>query len=338
MRRELEKVIAKEDLRQEEMEQVITMIMEGQATPVQIAGFLIALRSKGEAVAEITGAARVMRKKAARIKTERRGLVDLCGTGGDGLNTFNISTTAAFVVAGAGLPVAKHGNRSVSSSCGSADVLEELGVNLELGPDAVGYCLDKIGLGFLYAPVFHRAMKHAVKPRQELGVRTVFNILGPLTNPAGAEYQLLGVYEEKLTEPLAQVLKNLGVRGALVVHGEDGMDEISLNARTKITTLSQGRISSNYLDPGELGLSAAGLDEIAAGDAAENAAAVKEVLAGKEGARRNIVLLNVAGALVAAGRVQNFSQGLKLAARVIDEGLANRKLQELIELSVSLAA
>ena len=338
MRRELEKVIAKEDLRQEEMEQVITLIMEGKATPAQIAGFLIALRSKGETVTEITGAARVMRKKAARVKTRRRGLVDLCGTGGDGLNTFNISTTAAFVVAGAGLPVAKHGNRSVSSSCGSADVLEELGVNLDLSPEAVGYCLDKIGLGFLYAPVFHRAMKHAVKPRQELGVRTIFNLLGPLTNPAEAEYQLLGVYEEKLTAPLARVLKNLGVRGALVVHGLEGMDEISISNKTKITVLRNGEITDSCLDPGELGLSAAGLEEIAAGDAAENAAAVREVLSGKEGPRRDIVLLNAAGALFAAGRVQDFPQGLKLASRIIDEGLAYKKLQQLIDLSGKLAA
>ncbi len=338
MRRELEKVIAKEDLRQEEMEQVITLIMEGKATPAQIAGFLIALRSKGETVTEITGAARVMRKKAARVKTRRRGLVDLCGTGGDGLNTFNISTTAAFVVAGAGLPVAKHGNRSVSSSCGSADVLEELGVNLDLSPEAVGYCLDKIGLGFLYAPVFHRAMKHAVKPRQELGVRTIFNLLGPLTNPAEAEYQLLGVYEEKLTAPLARVLKNLGVRGALVVHGLEGMDEISIFNKTKITVLRNGEITDSCLDPGELGLSAAGLEEIAAGDAAENAAAVREVLSGKEGPRRDIVLLNAAGALFAAGRVQDFPQGLKLASRIIDEGLAYKKLQQLIDLSGKLAA
>ena len=338
MRRELEKVIAKEDLRQEEMEQVITLIMEGKATPAQIAGFLIALRSKGETVTEITGAARVMRKKAARVKTRRRGLVDLCGTGGDGLNTFNISTTAAFVVAGAGLPVAKHGNRSVSSSCGSADVLEELGVNLDLSPEAVGYCLDKIGLGFLYAPVFHRAMKHAVKPRQELGVRTIFNLLGPLTNPAEAEYQLLGVYEEKLTAPLARVLKNLGVRGALVVHGLEGMDEISIFNKTKITVLRNGEITDSCLDPRELGLSAAGLEEIAAGDAAENAAAVREVLSGKEGPRRDIVLLNAAGALFAAGRVQDFPQGLKLASRIIDEGLAYKKLQQLIDLSGKLAA
>ncbi len=338
MRRELEKVIEKQDLKQEEMERVITVIMEGEATPAQIAGFLIALRSKGETVAEITGAARVMRKKAARVKTRRQGLVDLCGTGGDGLNTFNISTTAAFVVAGAGLPVAKHGNRSVSSSCGSADVLEELGVNLDLSPEAVGYCLDKIGLGFLYAPVFHRAMKHAVKPRRELGVRTVFNLLGPLTNPAEAEYQLLGVYDEKLTEPLARVLKNLGVRGALVVHGLEGMDEISITNKTKITALREGEITGYYLDPGELGLPAAGLEEIAAGDAAENAAAVREVLTGKQGPRRNIVLLNAAGALVAAGRTRDFSQGLKLAARIIDEGLAYKKLQQLIDLSGKLVA
>jgi len=338
MRRELEKVIEKQDLKQEEMERVITVIMEGEATPAQISGFLIALRSKGETVAEITGAARVMRKKAARVKTRRQGLVDLCGTGGDGLNTFNISTTAAFVVAGAGLPVAKHGNRSVSSSCGSADVLEELGVNLDLSPEAVGYCLDKIGLGFLYAPVFHRAMKHAVKPRRELGVRTVFNLLGPLTNPAEAEYQLLGVYDEKLTEPLARVLKNLGVRGALVVHGLEGMDEISITNKTKITALREGEITGYYLDPGELGLPAAGLEEIAAGDAAENAAAVREVLTGKQGPRRNIVLLNAAGALVAAGRTRDFSQGLKLAARIIDEGLAYKKLQQLIDLSGKLVA
>ncbi len=338
MRRELEKVIEKQDLKQEEMERVITVIMEGEATPSQIAGFLIALRSKGETVAEITGAARVMRKKAARVITQRRGLVDLCGTGGDGLNTFNISTTAAFVVAGAGLPVAKHGNRSVSSSCGSADVLEELGVNLNLSPEAVGYCLDKIGLGFLYAPVFHRAMKHAVKPRRELGVRTVFNLLGPLTNPAEAEYQLLGVYDEKLTEPLARVLKNLGVRGALVVHGLEGLDEISITNKTKITVLREGKITGYYLDPGKLGLPTAALEEIAAGDAAENAAAVREVLAGKQGPRRNIVLLNAAGALLAAGRAGDFSQGLELAAQIIDEGLARKKLQQLIDLSRKLAA
>ncbi len=249
----ISKVVDGENLTEEEAIATMNEIMSGEATPAQIASFITALRLKGETIEEITGCARVMREKATRISTNHPLVVDTCGTGGDGAHTFNISTTAAFVVAGAGVPVAKHGNRSVSSSCGSADVLKALGVNIEVEPDVVSNCINEIGIGFLFAPLLHGAMKYAIGPRREIGIRTIFNILGPLTNPASAQAQVLGVYDGSLTEPLAQVLNNLGSTRVFVVHGEDGLDEITTTTNTRISELADGVVRTYTLSPTEFG-------------------------------------------------------------------------------------
>jgi len=246
------KAVRGEDLRESEMTAVMTEVMEGAATPAQIAAFMTALRIKGETVEEVTGAARVMRQKATRIDARSSVVVDTCGTGGDGSNTFNISTTAAFVVAAAGLIVAKHGNRAVSSGCGSADVLEALGVNIDAGPEIVEECLHEIGIGFLFAPKLHGAMKYAIGPRREIGIRTIFNMLGPLTNPAGATSQLIGVYDPRLTEMFAGVLRNLGARRAFIVHGADGLDEATVTGATRVSELKDGMITTYNIDPQEL--------------------------------------------------------------------------------------
>ena len=329
MRRELEEVLAGEDLSVARSQQVMDAIMSGEASSAQIAGFLTALRMKGETIPEITGAARVMREKAEPITTKEEPLVDVCGTGGDDLNTFNISTTTAFVVAGAGIPVAKHGNRSVSSKSGSADVLEVLGVNLDLDPKEVGECIDEIGIGFLYAPRFHKAMKHAIGPRKELGVRTIFNLLGPLTNPARANIQLLGVYDPELTEPIAYVLKNLGVESAFVVHGLVGLDELSTVGETKISRLKDGEVETYYLKPEDVGLKQAEIEELSGGSPKENAEITKKILEGKAGKRRDIVLLNAGATLTAAGETESLAEGVKRSAEVIDKGLAKEKLKQL---------
>lgn len=320
-------------LTEAEAEAVMEQIMTGQATPAQIGGFLIALRLKGETVEEVTGFARAMRRNATPVRSRHRLLVDTCGTGGDGRGTFNISTMAAFVIAGAGLAVSKHGNRSVSSNCGSADVLQALGVRLELSPEQVAACIDEVGIGFLYAPLLHPAMKHAIGPRREMGVRTVFNILGPLTNPAGAQVQMLGVYDGRLTEMMARVLGSLGCRAAFVVHGADGLDELSTTGPNRVTRLQDGQVHTFTLDPLELGLPRARLSDLEGGDAEENAAIFRAVLDGKPGPRRDVVLLNAAACLVAEGSAADLPEGLSLAAQSIDSGAARAKLEALAAFS-----
>ena len=333
----LQKVLAGRDLTAAEAERAMDAIMSGEATPAQVAGYLVALRMKGETPAEIAGSARAMRRHATPVVTRRQGVLDTCGTGGDGSHTFNISTVAAIVVAAAGVPVAKHGNRSVSSRCGSADVLEALGVVLDLDAAALGRCLDEIGLAFLFAPRLHRAMRHAAGPRRELGVRTIFNLLGPLTNPAGARYQLLGVYAADLVEPVARVLADLGVERALVVHGEPGIDEMSVCGSTLIGRVEAGQVRLQRVEPADAGLPVYPAGALAGGDPARNAAIARQVLAGEPGAYRDAVLLNAAGALVAAGRVGDLREGVDLAARAIDSGAAAAKLEEWVRLTRRLA-
>jgi anthranilate phosphoribosyltransferase len=323
------KLIEQQDLTEEEAAQVMRQIMEGGATPAQIAAFLIALRIKGETIEEITGCARVMREKATHIRAPYPNMIDTCGTGGDGSQTFNISTTAAFVVAGAGVPVAKHGNRAMSSRCGSADLLQALGVAIELSPERAEACLAEVGITFLFAPLFHSAMKYALGPRREIGVRTIFNILGPLTNPAGAKQQILGVSRKELTEPMARVLGKLGSTRALVVHGSDGLDEITTTGDTHITALDEGKISSYTIGPEQFGLRRTPLGAFAGGDAQENAAITLAVLEGKPGPQRDVVLLNAAAALTVAGTAADLTVGLQLAAHAIDSGAALEKLRRL---------
>jgi len=329
----LGRLTEKENLTEEEIGKVIGEIMEGGATSAQIASFLTALRMQGETVEEITGCAKEILKKVSVFDPGRNVLVDTCGTGGDGSNTFNISTTAAFVVAGAGLAVAKHGNRALSSQCGSADVLEALGVKLDISMEKLKECLDRIGIGFLFAPLCHRAMKYALGPRQEIGIRTIFNILGPLTNPLGANVRLLGVYHSSLTEPLARVLKNLGVRGAFVVYGENGLDEISLSARTRITQLKGGDIRTYYIQPEDFGIERVSQNEISGGNRKENAHILRSVLEGERGPRREIVLLNASACLVAADMVEDLKEGIEMAGESIDSGRAKIKLEMLIALT-----
>lgn len=336
IREAIAKLIERKNLTSEEAEAVMQQIMLGEATPSQIGAFLIALRMKQETAEEIAACARVMRAHAIKVDTRQNPVVDTCGTGGDGSGTFNVSTVVAFVVAGAGVAVAKHGNRSVSSRCGSADVLEALGAHIELGPDEIARCLDEIGIGFLFAPRLHPAMKFAATPRREIGIRTIFNLLGPLTNPASASIQLLGVYGPTLTETMAEVLGLLGVHGALVVHGAGGLDELTTTGPAKVTQLREGKITTYYLDPQELGLPAAEPDSLKGGLPEENATIARDLLQGEKGARRDTVLLNAAAALLAAGKVADFREGLSLAAESIDSGEALRKLEQFIHLSRSL--
>ena len=323
-------------LTETEAQRVMDSVMAGEATEAQIAGLLVALRLKGESKGEIAEFARAMQERSTRIEATAAPLVDVCGTGGDARGTFNISTTVAFVAAGAGLAVAKHGNRSVSSQCGSADVLEALGVRLDLAPADVGRCIDEVGIGFLYAPTLHPAMKHAIGPRRELGIRTIFNVLGPLTNPARAAIQLLGVYDAALTEPLAEALRSLGCRSAFVVHGADGLDEFSTTGPSRVARLIDDRVESFVVDPASLGLQPATLDDLAGGDADENAAILRSVLAGEAGARRDIVLLNAAAILVAAEQADDLAAGLEVAAESIDSGGALGALDALISLTQQL--
>ncbi|CAN2047489.1 Anthranilate phosphoribosyltransferase [Candidatus Magnetomoraceae bacterium gMMP-13] len=342
------KVVDNQDLSEEEMMNVMDLITDGKATPAQIGALLIGLRMKGESVDEITGAVRIMRKKCIpipcgdskisldrdEINLEHETIVDTCGTGGDATKTFNVSTTTAFVVAGAGLKVAKHGNRSVSSSCGSADVVETLGIKLELTPEQVGACVDKIGIGFLYAPLLHGAMRYVIGPRKEIGMRTIFNLLGPMTNPAKANVQVLGVYDGDLTEIIANVLKRLGTKSAFIVYGDEAYDEISITGPTKITRLSNGEISTFTVSPEELGLKRARPDEILGGDARQNADIVLNILKGKKDARRDMVLLNAAAVMVAAEKADTLKEGLAIAEESIDSGSAMEKLNQLIEMSL----
>jgi anthranilate phosphoribosyltransferase len=329
----IQQLVEGKNLGREQARQVMEQIMSGQATQAQIGAFLIALRIKGETIDEITGCAQAMRDKATPIKTSRKNLIDTCGTGGDGSGTFNISTTVAFVAAGAGLCVAKHGNRAMSSKCGSADVLRELGVNIEATPEKVGQCLDEAGIGFLFAPLLHGAMKHAIGPRRELGTRTVFNALGPLTNPAGAKRQLIGVYAAGLTDVVAGVLGELGAERAFVVHGSDGLDEITLTGPTRVSELSQGRVSTREISPEDFGLQRTGSEALKGGSALDNARILLEVLEGREGPRRDMVLLNAAAAIAAGGLARDMKEGLERAAASIDSGKARKALEDLKRVS-----
>ncbi|MFC1983460.1 anthranilate phosphoribosyltransferase [Chloroflexota bacterium] len=315
---------------------VMEEIMEGEVTPAQFGAFVTALRLKGETVDEIIGLAKTMRAKAIPV-TIAGPVVDTCGTGGDGSHTFNISTTAAFVAAGDGLKVAKHGNRAMSSQCGSADVLEALGVKIDLNAEQVQRCLQEVGIGFMFAPVFHPAMKYAAAPRREIGIRTVFNILGPLTNPAGAKAQLLGVADEMLVEKLVSALQGLGCDHALVVHGEDGLDEITVTAETRVCELKDGGIRSYSISPEDFGLSRASLDSLKGGTLDENATMLRSILAGAPGPQRDAVLMNAAAVLLAGDKVETLQQGIDLAREVIDSNQAQAKLEQLIEFSQSLA-
>lgn len=340
----IKRVIEGGNLREEEMVAVMDEVMSGEATPAQIASFITALRIKGETVEEITGAAKVMRKKATRVDTgvdiEAGGIViDTCGTGGDGSGTFNVSTASAFVVAGHGLTVAKHGNRSISSKCGSADVLEACGVVLDLPAEDVSRCIKEVGIGFLFAPALHGAMKHAIGPRKEIGVRTIFNILGPLTNPAGANVQVLGVFAEELTETLARVLGKLGAHRALVVHGEGNLDELTTTGITKISELKNNEITSYTIKPADLDLPISTLEQLRGGATAEEAAVqMQAILGGEPGPKKDMVVLNSGAALMAAGVTTDLSAGVELAGEIIDSGKAKAKLDALTAFSKHLQA
>ena len=328
-------LVSGKSLTTEQAAGVMKEIMDGEATPAQFGSFVTALRLKGETVEEVAGMARVMREKSVPVSVSGP-LVDTCGTGGDASKTFNISTTAAFVVAGAGLKVAKHGNRGMSSGCGSADVLDALGVKIELGAPEVEKCLEDIGIGFMFAPIFHPAMKYAAPSRREIGIRTVFNILGPMTNPAGAQSQLLGVFEESLAMKMAQVLCLLGCQHALVVHGEDGLDEITLGGKTTVCELKGEEISRYYIDPEDFGFSRTGLSSLRGGPPQENADILRRVLRGEKGPYYDIVLVNAAAALVAGDMAKDLEKGVRLASEAIDSGRALEKLEGLIALSQSL--
>jgi anthranilate phosphoribosyltransferase len=326
------KLIERKNLTEAEAEAAMKCIMSGEATHAQIGSFLTALRMKGETIVEITAFARVMRKFASKITPKVGGtLVDTCGTGGDKIKTFNVSTAAMFAAAGAGVPIAKHGNRSVTSKAGSADVVEALGVRLDLEPQEVERTIETIGIGFMFAPLFHGAMKHAIGPRREMGARTVFNILGPLTNPAGAQAQLMGVYDAALTEKLARVLKRLGCRRAMVVHGLDGLDEISTIGMTQISELKGGRVRTYRISPEKFGIKRINKNEIAGADLDENARMMLRVLGGEKGPRRDIVVLNAAAAIVVGGKARTMLEGIAIAKRSIDSRKAYEKVVQLIE-------
>lgn len=336
MKEAIAKLVAGTDLSEAEMIWVMETIMGGEATAAQIGAFITALRIKGETVDEITGAAKVMRAKATKVHAVGEGeiLVDTCGTGGDASGTFNVSTTSAFVVAAAGIPVAKHGNRSVSSHCGSADVLEALGVDLTLSAEQIGQSIREIGIGFMFAPALHGAMKHAIGPRREIGIRTIFNILGPLTNPAGANVQVMGVFDPSLTEPLAKVLGKLGTRRALVVCGEGNLDEITITGTTRVSDWANGELTTYSIHPSDFGLATASLAEIKGGTtAAEAAAQLRAVLSGKPGPCLDMVLLNGGAALMAAGRTADLASGVALAREVVVSGAALNKVEALVAFS-----
>lgn len=327
----LKKVVNNIDLTRYEATQTMEEIMSGNATPAQIGAFITALRMKGETVDEITGCASVMRKKAKKISSQHPITVDTCGTGGDRSGTFNISTVSAFVVAGAGIPVAKHGNRSVSSKCGSADLLMELGVNINASVEIVEKCLNDIGIAFMFAPLFHGAMKHAIGPRREIGIRTVFNILGPITNPAGALAQVIGVYDKDLTELLANVLCNLGSIRAFVVHGKDGLDEITTTDVTWVSEIKDGKVISYKIIPEDFGINRAKSSDLLGESAGYNAEIAQKILGGEKGPIRDIVLLNAAYAIVAGAGAYDIPGGIKKAAESIDSGKAREKLEKLVE-------
>jgi anthranilate phosphoribosyltransferase len=333
IRAAIEKLVNRVNLSETETVEVMNQIMTGEATPLQVAAFLTALRMKGETVEEITGAARVMREKAHRVSIGAKTVLDTCGTGGDQKGTFNISTTVAFVLAGAGVNVAKHGNRSVSSQSGSADVLGALGVQVDASKERVEQCIAKIGIGFLFAPLLHEAMKYAVQPRRDIGIRTIFNILGPLTNPAMATHQLIGIYNGELVAMIAHVLNNLGSVRAMVVHGLEGMDEISLCGPTKVAELRDGKVKEYTIEPEQFGLKRCRLEELHGGSADQSAAIVRGVLGGKPGPARDVVLLNSAAALYVGASATTIQDGFRLAAESIDSGKARQKLEQLVEMT-----
>jgi anthranilate phosphoribosyltransferase len=342
----ISKIVNRENLGDLEAQDVMTEIMSGEATDAQIGSFMTALRMKGETVDEITGCARIMRKFATPIRVhasldldrddvniDRETIIDTCGTGGDRTGTFNISTATAIVIAACGIAVAKHGNRSVSSACGSADVLEALGVNLNVTPEKVEECIAKIGIGFLFATSLHGAMKYAINPRRQIGIRTIFNILGPLTNPAGANTQVLGVYSGSLVEVLANVLKNLGAKNAWVVHGDNGMDEISISGPTSVAELKNGAVKMFKVSPEDFGVTKASMSEIKGGNAKENADIITGILSGKDGAKKDIVLVNSAACLYVSGKVKDIKDGVRLAAEALNSGKAREKLDQLVKIT-----
>jgi anthranilate phosphoribosyltransferase len=330
-RENLNKIVQRNDLSETEMSEMIMDIFSGNTTDAQIGALMAALATKGETFEELAGAAKAMRRKARRIQTTAGTVVDTCGTGGDGAHTFNISTTTAFVVAGCGVTVAKHGNRSVSSRCGSADLLEALGVNLEIDPEIVEESVQEIGIGFLFAPLYHSAMRYAANARKEVGLRSIFNMLGPLTNPAGANCQLLGVYAPELTEMFAKALQLLGAKRAFSVHGHDGLDEISVCAPTRVAELKDGLIRTYDIHPEQYFGELAEPKSLKGGDPTTNAEITRSVLNGGKGPHRNVVLLNASAALVAAGKAEDLKEGIIVAESAIDEGAAQKKLNELME-------
>lgn len=337
MQKAIQTVVERIDLTDAEMTRVMELIMTGEATPAQIGGFLIGLRMKGETVEEVAAAASVMRDLATRVEVaDRSHLVDIVGTGGDGMQTFNVSTTSCFVLAAAGGRVAKHGNRSVSSSSGSADVLEAAGVRLDLSPEQVARCIEEVGVGFMFAPLHHSAMKHAIGPRREMGVRTIFNVLGPLTNPAGAPNQLLGVFADSWVRPLAEALQRLGSRHVMVVHSEDGLDEISIAAPTRVAELRDGAISEHSIAPEDFGISRGRIEDIRVANAEESLRMMLDVLDGKPGAARDIVQLNAGAAIYIGGLADDLGAGIARAGEVIDSGAARARLDALVELSNAL--
>jgi len=329
-REKLNKIVQGKDLNETEMSQLITDIFSGNVTDAQIGAFMAALATKGETFEELAGAAQAMRRKALRIQASAATVVDTCGTGGDGAQTFNISTTTAFVVAGCGVTVAKHGNRSISSQCGSADLLEALGVKLDTNPEIVEEAIQEIGIGFLFAPLYHSAMRFAANARKEVGLRSIFNMLGPLTNPAAANCQLLGVYAPELTEMFARALLLLGAQRAFVVHGHDGLDEISVCAPTRISEVKDGLIRTYDITPEQFFETKAAPDELRGGQPEINAEITRKVLAGVKGPKRDVVLLNASAALVASGKADDFTEGLQLAEASIDNGAAANKLDALV--------
>lgn len=322
-------IISRTDLSESQMAEMMSAIFDGQTTDAQVGAMMAALATKGETFEELAGAARAMRKRAHRIQVAATPVVDTCGTGGDGLKTFNISTTTAFVVAGCGVTVAKHGNRSVSSKCGSADVLEQLGIKLDTDPEVVEEAVQAVGIGFLFAPLYHSAMRHAMKARTEVGLRSIFNMLGPLTNPAGANCQLLGVFAPQLTEMFAEALRLLGAKSAFVVHGHDGLDEISVCAPTRVSQLEDDMIRTYDIYPEQYFGGLAEPDQMTGGDPEENAAITRRILQGEQGPKRDVVLLNTAAALVACQKAADLADGIEIAAAAIDGGAALEKLEAL---------
>ncbi|MBF0121576.1 MAG: anthranilate phosphoribosyltransferase [Desulfobacterales bacterium] len=333
-RENLNKIVKKKNLTETEMGDMITEIFSGQITDAQVGAFMASLATKGETFEELAGAARAMRRKALRVQVSSPIIVDTCGTGGDGAHTFNISTTTAFVVAGAGVTVAKHGNRSISSKCGSADLLEALSVKIDTLPEIMEEAINKIGIGFFFAPVYHGAMKFAAKARKEIGIRSIFNMLGPLSNPAGANCQLLGVYSGELTEMFALSLRLLGAKRAFVVHGHDGLDEVSVCAPTRVSELKDNAIRTYDILPEQFFGEKANPDTLIGGDKETNAQITKNILSGETGPRRNVILLNASLALVAAGKANDFNEGIKLSEISIDSGSALKKLDELAKYTI----